>query len=808
MKIYKTMSSGVIIAEYDASMAASVADMWNKSGDSWGGDSSIMTPAQVIANYSGGSYFNIYAAIDNGEAVGICLFGRYYNDENTAYINLLNVRPDYHGKKVGKELVLACVNKTIELGYPRLDLGTWSGNTKAVPLYKKCGFLWQDDGSSTHLANYIPTVLSTELFESFFETADWYADSTSTREIEIKPDGVKVNRFEVYGYAWEKDGRSLAVGFEKSGRRIRYIETDDYKIELMAENHELAFGLDHSCTFTVTNKSGKELNVKIAGKDDEKGIKFNYSADESIVGTKEFTGSFFVNPIEKDQNTWKMHPCVLADVYVNGRHAEFGLGIEPKYPLNIAIFEKRHGVTRPGIVQDVHINLKNMLPNTAEITFTIPENPLTRFFDNSFTVTAKPEETVTLSLKEEILTCGYAKADIKYDITLDDGRKVAFTKPHHLVNQSVDAVFDYETEHCYAAINGLWKVEVNKQNAYTGFYVGAGSGYAQFRTPKLGKPYSDEFELRVKPSNVKITATGNKSTLDFDLVSETFGVTLTTIMEFTSSGTVSRRMKVTNTTDKTIPELYLQEQYYTSVGERAIFHYDGAYHEVKDRSAYGFDVLDPEKFDENWIFDNSSQVKSGMYWDKDYRPKVKWGDEILFDHETGELAPGAVFETKPCCYMNGVFNNVREFRNYVRGIDETVAPHTVEPLEIAVNGHNPFITTDTNEVKAEIKNHRTKIFGGDIALSSPTLFANDYVQTNPDKELTALNVFNLALNNKPAGIHLIDMEMKFRTEKLHKRALFIADSASKVMTEEKDGILTVTSGKLSFAAHGRASNRP
>jgi RimJ/RimL family protein N-acetyltransferase len=136
MKIYKTMDSGVKIVEYDNALAAAVADMWNKSGDGWGGDNSIMTAEQAAADYSNGSYFNVFVAIDGvtNEAVGLCSFDRYYKDADTAYVHVLNVRPDYHGKKVGKALVLACVNRTIELGYPRVDIHTWAGNTKAVPL--------------------------------------------------------------------------------------------------------------------------------------------------------------------------------------------------------------------------------------------------------------------------------------------------------------------------------------------------------------------------------------------------------------------------------------------------------------------------------------------------------------------------------------------------------------------------------------------------------------------------------------------------------------------------------------------------
>ena len=799
MKIYKTMESGVQIVEYDESecMAAAIADMWNKSGDGWGGDSSIRTAEQIISDFSSGSYFNIFVALHNNEAVGLCTFDRYYKDADTAYVHVLNVRPDYHGQKVGRELVLACVNRTIELGYPRVDIHTWPGNTKAVPLYKKCGFLWEDRADTTHLSNYIPTVLQTELFGEFFKNADWYNDSTKV--IEIKTDGVKINKFEVYGYSWAKDGKNLAVGFEKTGRRIRYIETDDYKVEFIAENHELSFGLNYTCTFKVENKSGKELNIRIAGKNDD-GIKFDYKTEQSVDKTAEFNADFYVEPVTEEIDTGRMHPCVLADVYINGRHVEFGLGIEPKFPLDVRFIEKRHSIARIGMIQDVYINVKSALLKKASVKFTVPENNMTRFIGDSFKVDVNPAETSMLSAKAEILKCGYEKLDVNYSITLDDGGEVNFTRPLHLVNQGFDVTFGYELDNEYCAVNGVWKLSLNKRDNFTYFYKAAGHGHANFRMPKFGKPYTDEFNL-IKASDVRIYKRDEFMVLEADFESDKYkGIFLTEISEFTASGVIYRRHKVTNKSQKAI-SLYLQEQYWSSVGRRCIFSYDGEIHEVKDNNMYCFSDMQPEKLDENWAFDNSNYNKSGMFWDKEYKPTIKWGDELMFEYETGELAPGEFFETKPNVYMSGIFNNFREFRNYVLGLNEDTAPHTVQPIEISVNGFNPFIDSDAETVAAVIKNTRQKIYGGNIKFSSPDGLFDESTQENPEKEITESNVFDAAINTKTPGVYLTELDFHFQGwEKTHKRALFISDKTSKIEMYEKDGVYTVTNDKLCFKA--------
>lgn len=83
----------------------------------------------------------------------------YTNDPGTWYIGLLNVKPDFYGKKLGKKLILTAQQYAVDMGIERVDLHTWAGNLKAVPLYKKCGYFWEDRDNSTHLINLIPKVL-------------------------------------------------------------------------------------------------------------------------------------------------------------------------------------------------------------------------------------------------------------------------------------------------------------------------------------------------------------------------------------------------------------------------------------------------------------------------------------------------------------------------------------------------------------------------------------------------------------------------------------------------------------------------
>ena len=96
-----------------------------------------------------------------------------------------------------------------------MDLYTWPGNLKSVPLYKKMGFMWQPD-SSVHMENFTPAARSHPLGRSFFATHDWY--DTQVRSLEIEEDLVRRGKVRVYEYLWRaEDGEFLRMVFERQG---------------------------------------------------------------------------------------------------------------------------------------------------------------------------------------------------------------------------------------------------------------------------------------------------------------------------------------------------------------------------------------------------------------------------------------------------------------------------------------------------------------------------------------------------------------------------------------------------------------
>ena len=793
MKIYKTLTDGTQIVEYEDSLAEAVAEMWNKSGEGWGGsfDNGIYTAERVRSKRAGGMFFNVYIAMKDGQALGYCSFNRYYKDADTAYVHLLNVRPDYHGKGLGKELVLMCVNETIARGMPRLDIHTWPGNTKAVPMYKKCGYFWEDRADTTHLCNFIPTVLSTELIKDFFVSADWYSDST--RVIEIKPDGKKVDKFELYEYSWEKNGKMLRVGFEKTGRRINLIETNDYLIEMTAPNHDLAYGLSYPCKFNVKNKTGKELDVLITAKNNDV-ISFDGSWSEVVTGETTFEGKFFVGEINEPQDDMRMHPCILAHVKINGKTAEFGLGIEPKFPVAVSLGRKLHPV-KPGMKEDIYVNIKNGLTSDATVCFLLPQNPLIKFDVYDLTANLKNGKDSSILVPAEITECGYIGTPLTCNITMENGDVITMTRPLHIVNQGVTGQFHFEIDEWHCAANGLWRLKLNKQNNELWYDRIVPSGFVNFHVSKFGTPYDDEFNI-LKPSDIRVANEENFIRFEADYESGKFpGAVLTECYLFDSAGTIKRSHKVTNK-GTTELDLSLMTSLWSNVGRRAVFPYDGGIHEVADKMNYGFDTIDFNKLDENWVFDGSGTSPSGIYWPPEYKPDVNWGDLIKFELQIGKLLPGQSFESKQLVYMCDLFKNFNEFRNYVLGISEDKIPLTHNHIEAVTNDGNPVLSG--NLLKLTLRNNRTNIHDGTVSVSSPDNIFKREEQSNPKDELCTDNSFNITLSPGHSGIQLVDYSMKLSGYDFSIRRALMVKSDTAIKSLEKDNVYTIENETISF----------
>jgi len=810
MTLYKTLDNGIKIFEYADAYAASLADMWNKSHDNWGGDSEVLTERIMIEEHAASLDINTYLAIDGDEVIGYCGLAKFLYDPEALYIRLLNVRPDYMGKGIGKAMVLLCVERTIELGNPRLDIYTWSGNTEAVPLYKKCGYLWEDRPTSTHLVNFIPTVLATPCFKDFFASADWYHDST--RNIDIKPDGVKFNKFEVFGYSWEKDGRKLAVGFERSGRRIRFIETDDYIIEMMADSHELSFGMEHGASFAITNKSGKPLDIAIKGRG-EANISADFDFKANVTDTTRFDTKFFVGAVGQPQDQWRLHPCLLADVAINGEVVTFGLGINSKFPV-WATLSREIKLPRTGVLSDCYINLTSALAQGCKISFTLPQNDYIAFEENSHAVEIAPFGTASIKLRAKNLKGGHIALPLLCKIECEGREILEFETLLHIINQDLSSCFAYEDDGTHNLICGPWRLlfakrsmpirYLSKNDGMIEHITYGWCGGMEFNPPRLGKPYSDEFD-HITPDVFCFNDNGVMK-MYTTFVSQKFpGLEVTQHFSLAPTGIFTRHYSIKNNSDKT-RDFMLKDNTELPLGRNTHFGYSHEITNNADGLCFALDSLDRDKFTtaggENWIFEDHRITPTiGIMWDKNYTPAIDWSSYIYFEHEVTGLAAGKTFETVPYEFAFGVFRNYAEYRDYVLQVSNSETISAEPNIDVQINGHNPFIAQNTAELDVSLVNRRNCELSGKFILDASNIFTSGIEQAFVEDEICeSLNVSAVVGDIPQNRIGLVQSKLALaNVNRDYERALFFIGGE---VTKRLDGsIYAIDNGAICFKAN-------
>lgn len=781
MIIYKTLENEIKIIEYEECYAASLAEMWNKSKDSWGSGDELYTEQNQIDIYRNGSYINVYLAVDGANVVGLCSLQPYSKDTSALHVHLLNVCPKYMSKKIGKELLLQSLKRTIELGYSRLELFTWPGNVKAIPLYKKCGFMWEDNSSSTHLSNYIPMIISQEFLKPYFTKIDWYSDSS--RIIEVMPDSVSVDNFDFFTYEWQCDCQNLSVTIEKSGGRISCIETDDFIIRLSAPSHDLAYGFSYEASFSVINKTKKPLDVKVTGKNDG-AISYDYA-----------NGTFNIDKPENNQDPERAHPCVLAHVTVNGMAVEMGIGINVKEPLTVKV-DGIKGLAIPGRCANAFITINSSLLYPAKVELILPDNDLMRFEKSVLTFEIDKLGKLSVPISLETLAAGYVILEIPSRIKMSDEQDVTLNCSLSIFSQGLTERFPCITEKDYGIVNGPYHLHVNKNSNYA--VVNHVLGYdlgLWFPVSKLGKPYSEEFDM-ASPIDVKTYEIDADIALSLTFKSEMRqDITMEQIYRLSSSGAVMRYHIVSNT-GNTPTTVYLSEIVHTGIGHNATYKYDGRITMSGDAGDEGFGITDVTMFEENWVFENDPVLPIGVCWDPELKPTFRWDDGIVLEHEL-ELAPGQSIQTPPVRAIAGIFKEYSAFRNYARQMSSDDIEPTEDLLEVTINSGNHFVYND--EFNLTIRNNRSKIYAGKVSVAS--LFFDTQEQTNPDDERVSENSFHLLPDNRKidGGLGIIQIHMSFPSYLSNRSSAVFFPNKTVEYAMDSD-ILVVSNGLLTYKA--------
>lgn len=778
----------VSIVEYEETFAAGVAKMWNESRDSWGGDAVVTTEQDVRDKESKSTNLNLFLAIVEDEVVGYCGLSEYKEDTGALYIPLLNVHPDYHGLKIGKQLLLRAIEKTVEYGWPRLDLFTWPGNTKAVPLYKKCGFFWEERDDATHLMNFMPLVLQIDALRPFFEKHDWYA--TSERPVEVKPDGIKSGDYTFYEYHWEVGDEFVRIQVERTGRGIRLVETQDWRVELVVPDFKLLEKEQHHASYQVVNQKEAPLKVSLNGRASD-------IVDQPLNMTSEVMGEwslevpFKVEAPDREPGPWKTHSVIGGDVTVNGSVLPLRVGV---FPIKAGKVDARSikPQWRPRQKGKLFLDLESRLQEKSTWTIQLPQQKVVEWEETSHIVSIKGKERLSLPVPVCLLKNGFLNEEIEVGVETESGRAFSFKTTLSLAFSGFGGKFGGESETHWYGYNGPYFVKIEKRN----HVVEVGSTRSKeepliFLTPKLGEPYNEEFSKK-EASTVEYIELAEAFVIKTTLESEAFqGIMLNSYYKIYGDGLVETHHEIVNSGTETHKQLYLLQPVFPKFKSVAIPEKDGVM--VGTEALIPFaEYFRDQDISERWMFTSNREGETfGIAWPEEaIGRKDDW--RFAFEYHVDELKPEQKLCLGPIQIGVHTARDWREWRELVFGEDmEAMEEKPIFDLE-AIGG---FISKAGKEVNHSFRSLLTPHLHGTLTIK---MAEGTFVKkAKPEDGVTAVN---LPLVHEAPGVK--EMLVKFNSSGrvADFRAYHLVAGKKKVRVTNEENHVTVDNGVFTFSA--------
>ncbi|MFX1244906.1 MAG: GNAT family N-acetyltransferase [Promethearchaeota archaeon] len=381
-----------IIEGYRKDLAAPMAAMFNAWDELWPGSFTQgvpYTPERVNRDFGSQRVIAHLIAWDKTtkETVGYCSLLQHWRDSEAAYIGLLGVSKRVLGKKVGKRLLLRGLAIATQKGFHRVDLYTWAGNLRAVPLYKKMGLMWDPEGEGVLMRGFIPAILQHPLCAPFFLVHDdplgWY--TFQQRELTQAPDDMQQDGMKVYTYSFQAGSDKLQVIVDRYANAISGV---DYTVEgrrlqvnARVKDHVVFCGIPSEYILEVKNESNEACSFSVELKGFA-GLHFDGNTNHSLT-LPPHGGTSIRIPFSLDSTAPLFRkdfksPMITANLHINGKQAQLytGMKIQPVAEIQMQFGHCRL-VPRGKITLPVTIRNNTSLPFEGIIRFHLPEVPLT-----------------------------------------------------------------------------------------------------------------------------------------------------------------------------------------------------------------------------------------------------------------------------------------------------------------------------------------------------------------------------------------------------------------------------------------------
>lgn len=778
----------ITIVEYSPEYAAAVAEMWNRSSAGWNGQVFDYTEAKVLEKEAKSVHLNLWLALKGADVVGYAKLSPYFAEKGVANIDLLNVDPLLHGSGIGKALVQKCVLRSAELGYDRVDLFTWAGNTKAVPLYKKCGFFWEKmDAQTTHLMNFLPGLLRNPLLKPYFEYFDWYCDLK--RELKIEPDGRMDKGFTLFDYHWAKGEDELKVSFEKSGRGIVAISCKGFEVETILTESKPIFGSDYPVQYRLLLKDNALTDVRLCGIDDEN-IRHRLGDYPCLKEDETISSTFYPEPPSDKASEWMTASGVAARLNIGGESLPLKTGLKVQYPLS-CMLQNEFSLLDPGVEYKLFLTVTNNYPFACKYIIRFPEDPVISMTQSEYELNleANANDNVQISFvassgcvfEPELLVTAYPNGD----------QPVSFTRRVLMRLYSLDGMDQKRTTEHDIMINGIYTLSFQRVVNYNyGYFASLYGGYYSFRPPYLGKPYSEEFNHEEPYDVVFEELSGANRITAYYRSKELVGAEVATVFTLFRTGHAESFVRIIALPDDD-KEVYYKQSFNLRSEQITFEHEDQLVRFDQDMPEPDFYSLPSGYITGNWIYAEDDNTTYTIVWALGQRVRID-GYALALEHDLRDLLRQGIRETEPVKYYFDTFKNAYQARNYAERSRENACP-LHDTLELRVNDGNPFVT---QPFAVRLIQRREANLRGKFTLSSRAI--PPIVREHEIGDKVQETVWEIA-DRELRPLDIVSCEAKLPNYTLKRQQLALC-SQGEVRTTTEGRIITCENGLMSFSA--------
>ncbi|MHA2272137.1 MAG: GNAT family N-acetyltransferase [Candidatus Hodarchaeales archaeon] len=380
----------IIEWEKTAEDAQKLANCYNKwdDDDSWPGgfNQGVKFTTERILERPAAPVIAYVAAHDD-EFVGYIDVYRHRDDKDALYVGLLGVSPEFQGQGYGRDLLKKVTGFAARTpGISHLELGTWAGNTKSVPTYKKTGYKWVPGSDNAILENYLPLILNFAPFSEFFAASDYYV--TMNMEIKQQPDIEQFENMTVFIYRFENDGgEKTTTIIDRYSKNITGFTIGKHDGEVGAwcllSSHEGFAGYGNTTvTWRFKNTSQHPLSVKLSARgmggvilEPIEDLAMVIPAGETVEKRAEIQleSSINVRKIAQENNP-KAETLIISDIRINETAFQFKTAQLPLKPFKIASFPEIPTIT-DNILSEHELQLTNTTSDSLKMKIRIPPIP-------------------------------------------------------------------------------------------------------------------------------------------------------------------------------------------------------------------------------------------------------------------------------------------------------------------------------------------------------------------------------------------------------------------------------------------------